>query len=250
MNLNEDLLQAILPGKILAVQIGLARTAVLAETTDGLRCGLAATLSNPNCDHHKQPSVRGAGHLHEMSSLELASLIESPSFTEIGIGFAAINALLPRDSSQWLDLKAEDYISQHGADKNVAIVGHFPFVDQLMPQVKNLWVLELEPKEGDLPAEAAPEIIPQADIVAITAMTLVNKTFDGLLKLRQPHAEVVLLGPSTPLSPILYNHGINVISGTIATDPKAVLMAIGQGVSFRQLRQQNLVRLVTMKKIN
>jgi len=108
MNLNEDLLQAILPGKILSVQIGLARTAVLAETDDGLRCGLAATLSTPNADHHKQPSVRAAGHLHEMTPLELASLIESPSFTEAGIGFAAINALLPRDPSEWIDLKAED----------------------------------------------------------------------------------------------------------------------------------------------
>jgi len=68
------------------------------------------------------------------------------------------------------------------------------------------------------------------------------------MELRRPNAEVVLLGPSTPLSPVLYSHGINVISGTIVTDPKAVLMAIGQGVSFRQLRQQNLVRLVTMKK--
>ena len=183
-----------------------------------------------------------------MTSLELASLIQSPSFTEVGIGIAAINALLPRDPAQWIDLKSEDYIAQHGADKNVAIVGHFPFVDQLRTQVKNLWVLELEPKEGDFPAEAAPEIIPQADIIAITAMTLVNKTFDGLMSLRKPDAEVVLLGPSTPLSPILHNHGINVISGTVTTDPKAVLMAIGQGVSFRQLRQQNLVRLVTMKK--
>ncbi len=248
MNLHKELLQTILPGKILAVQIGLARTAVLAETNDGLRCGLAATLSNSNFDHHKQPSVRDAGHLHKMTSLELASLIQSPSFTEVGIGIAAINALLPRDPAQWIDLKAEDYIAQHGADKNVAIVGHFPFVDQLRTQVKNLWVLELEPKEGDFPAEAAPEIIPQADIIAITAMTLVNKTFDGLMSLRKPNTEVVLLGPSTPLSPILHNHGINVISGTITTDPKAVLMAIGQGVSFRQLRQQNLVRLVTMKK--
>ena len=248
MNLHEDLLQAILPGKILAVQIGLARTAVLAETADGIRCGLAATLSTPNLDHHKQPSVRDAGHLHEMTSFELASLIKSTSFTEVGIGIAAINALLPRDPAQWIDLKAEDYIAQHGAGKNVAIVGHFPFVDQLRKQVKNLWVLELEPKDGDLPAEAAPEIIPQADIIAITAMTLVNKTFQGLMELRRPNIEVVLLGPSTPLSPILYRHGINVISGTIVTDPSAVLMAIGQGVSFRQLRQQNLVRLVTMKK--
>ncbi len=250
MNLNEELLQAILPGKILAVQVGLARTAVLAETDDGVRCGLAATLSTPNSDHHKQPSVRKAGHLHEMSYLDLAGLIESHSFTEVGIGIAAINALLPRDPAQWVDLKAEEYLSQHGANKNVAIVGHFPFVDQLRPLVKNLWVLELEPKEGDLPADAAPEIIPQADIVAITAMTLVNKTFDGLMKLRHPNTEVILIGPSTPLSPTLYNHGVDVISGTIVTDPQAVLMGIGQGVSFRQLRQEKLVRLVTMKNLN
>jgi len=248
MNLNEELLQTILPGKILAVQVGLSRTAVLAETEDGIRCGLAATVSTPKLDHHRQPAVSKAGHLHEMSSQELAGLIDSPSFTEAAIGYAAVNALLPRDWSQWTELKAEDHLFEHGAGKNVAIVGHFPFVDQLRPLVKNLWVLELEPKDGDLPADAAPEIIPQAEIVAITAMTLINKTFDDLIKLRKPNAEVTLLGPSTPLSPVLYRHGVDVISGTIVTDPQAVITGIGQGISFRQLRQGGFVRLVTMKK--
>jgi uncharacterized protein (DUF4213/DUF364 family) len=248
MTINEELLQSLLPGKILAVQVGLSRTAVIAETDDGLRCGLAATLSNPDFEHRCHPSVRNAGHLHEMQSAELAGLVESRSFTEVGIGLATINALLPRNPKQWLDLNAEDYLVEQGVNKNIALVGHFPFVDRIKPVVKNLWVLELHPKEGDLPAHAASEVIPQADLVAITAMTLVNKTFHGLIDLCRPEARVILIGPSTPLSPVMYDHGVDILSGTIVTNPQAALKEIGQGISFHQLRQEGVVRLVTIQK--
>jgi uncharacterized protein len=248
MGINDALIQTLLPGKILAVQIGLSRTAILAETKDGIRCGLAATLSNPEYAHHCQPAVHNAGHLHEMHYTDLASLIELPSYTEVSIGLATINALLPRNPDQWVDLNAGDYLVQRGANKNVAVVGHFPFVDRLKPSVKNLWVLELNPREDDLPAQAAPEIIPQADLVAITATTLINKTFQGLIDLCRPDADVILIGPSTPFSPVLYDYGIDIISGTIVTDPKAALIGVGQGISLRQLNQAGIVRLVTMKK--
>jgi uncharacterized protein (DUF4213/DUF364 family) len=248
MTINEELIQSLLPGKILAVQVGFSRTAVIAETGDGIRCGLAATLSNPDFEHHCQPSVRNAGHLHEMRYTDLAGLVESPSFTEVAIGLATINALLPRNPDQWVELNAEDYLVEHGVNKNVAVVGHFPFINRLKPLVKNLWVLELNPKDGDLPAQAAPEIIPQADLVAITATTLINKTFQGLIELCRPDARVILVGPSAPLSPVLYEYGINILSGTIVTDPQAVLLGIGQGISFHQLRLDGAVRLVTMNK--
>lgn len=247
-NINEHLIQTLLPGKILAVQVGYSRTAILAETDDGLRCGMAATLSNPEFEHCCQPSVHNAGHLHEMSTLELACLVESPSFTEVAIGLATINALLPQNPDQWVELNAEDYLAQHCGNKNVAVVGHFPFINRLETLSKNLWTLELKPKDGDLPAEAAPEIIPQADFVAITATTLINKTFQGLMDLCRPDAQVILIGPSAPLSPVLYDHGIDILSGTIVTDPKAVLMGIGQGIAWSQLRKAGMIRLVTMEK--
>jgi uncharacterized protein (DUF4213/DUF364 family) len=246
MEINEKLLGSLLPGKILAAQVGLSRTAILAETDDGIRCGLAATLTNPEFEHHRHPSVCNAGHLHEMRYTDLAGLIESSSFTEVAIGLAAVNALLPRNPSQWVELNAEDYLAQRGANKNVAVVGHFPFVDKLRLLAKNLWVLELNPREGDLPAQAAPEIIPRADLVAITATTLINKTFQGLIDLCRPDAKVILIGPSTPLSPVMYDCGIDILSGTIVTDPMAVLIGIGQGISLRQLRQEGNVRLVTI----
>ncbi len=248
MSLTAELIATLLPGKILTVQIGLSRTAVIAETDEGLRCGLAASLSNSDWDHRCQPLVRNAGHLHEMTAVDLASLVESPSFTEVAIGLATINALLPRHPEQWVELNAEDFLVKHAAGKNVAMVGHFPFVDRLKAAAKQLWVLELEPKAGDLPARAAPEIIPQAEVVAITATTLINKTFQGLIDLCRPQAKVVLLGPSTPLSPVLYAYGIEVLSGTIVTQPQLTLQGISQGISFHQLRQEKAVRLVTIQK--
>jgi uncharacterized protein len=246
--INENLIESLLPGKILAVQVGPSRTAVLAETDDGIRCGLAATLSNPELDHKLHPSVREAGDLHKMNPSDLAGLFESQSFTEVAIGLATINALLPRSPNQWADIHAEEYLVKHGANKNIVVVGHFPFVERLKLIAKNLWVLELNPQDGDLPTQAAPEVVPQADMVAITATTLINKTFQGLVELCQPQARVILVGPSTPLSPIMYDYGIDVLSGTIVTDPQAVMTGIGQGISFHQLRQKKVVRLVTLQK--
>jgi len=183
-----------------------------------------------------------------MDYSELAGLVESESYTEASIGLATINALLPREPDQWVDLNAEDYLIKNCPGKSVAVIGHFPFIDRLRRSANNLWVLELDPGEGDLPAASAPEIIPQADLVAITGTTLINKTFDGLIALCQPKAIVVMLGPSTPISPILFNFGVHVISGTIVNDPRETLLGIGQGISLHQLRQSGWIRFVTMRR--
>lgn len=240
--------EALCPGRILEVRVGPSRTVVLAETEDGIRCGLAATLSNPSFERHCRPAVRHAGHLHEMGPAELAALIESSSYTEASIGLAAINALLPRYPDSLSDLDAEDFLIDHAAGKSVAMIGHFPFIRRLKPHVSHLWVLELNPQEGDLPARAAPHIVPQANVVAITATTLINKTFAGLVSLCRPGATVLMLGPSTPLSPILFDFGIHILSGTVIDDPRSTVLGIGQGSTLHQLHKEGSVRHVTMKK--
>jgi uncharacterized protein (DUF4213/DUF364 family) len=78
-------------------------------------------------------------------------------------------------------------------------------------------------------------------------MTLVNHSLEKLLNLCNPQATVLLLGPSTPLSPILFGHGINVLSGSVVTDIDPVLAAIKQGANFRQVHRAG-VRLVTMSR--
>ncbi|NIQ82679.1 MAG: hypothetical protein GTN93_32315, partial [Anaerolineae bacterium] len=88
----------------------------------------------------------------------------------------------------------------------------FPFVSRLRESVGHLSVLELRPRGEDLPADAAPEVIPRADVVALTSLTLLNHSFDSLIRLCHPDALVLLLGPTTPLSPILFEYGVDILS--------------------------------------
>jgi uncharacterized protein (DUF4213/DUF364 family) len=246
MSLLDDLLAVLPDGEVLDVCIGLHWTAVVVRVGDQTRCGLASTVAAPH-NHSAEPDGPQAGHLHTLSALELAHLARSEQPTQASVGVAAINALLPPRPELWRDLNAEEMIADQGAGKTVALIGHFPFVPRLRSRVGRLVVLELQPKDDELPAEAAPDILPQADLVAITSMTLVNHSLEKLLNLCNPQATVLLLGPSTPLSPILFGHGINVLSGSVVTDIDPVLAAIKQGANFRQVHRAG-VRLVTMSR--
>ena len=245
MDIFERIIPSLPEGRVISVNIGLFWIAVVAEQNGIQRCGLAATLSNCEFEHARLPAVEEAGQIEQRSALELANWVFSKSYTEVGVGLATINALLPPIENP-VDLAAEDYIARQGAHSQVALIGHFPFVSRLKDQVKKLWVLELNPKEDDLPATAAREIIPQADILAITATTLINHTFEEIFNFRKPGAKVLLLGPSTPLSPLLFQYGVDVLSGSIVEDPDIVLRLVRQGATFRQIRSHG-VRLVTVE---
>jgi len=240
----DDLLAAVpaAPQRVVDVRIGAAWTAVVVEVDGARRCGLAATLSSAERD---EPPVRAAGKLTTLSSGALCQLARSASPVEVSVGMAAINALLPHDGLQWTEINAAELLAQLGAHRKVALVGHFPFVDWLRERVQTLWVLELAPRPGDLPASAAVEIIPQANIVALTSMTFLNHTFDRLMALRRPDTQVMLLGPSTPLAPLLFARGVGLLSGAVVEDIDAVLRGVSEGAGFRQLHRLG-VRLVTM----
>ena len=108
-------------------------------------------------------------------------------------------------------------------------------------------MLELQPSGEDLSADAASDVIPRADVLAITGTTLINHTFEELMALRRAEALVLVLGPSTPLSPVLFDHGVHFISGSVVEDVDSVLRAVSQGANFRQVHRQG-VRLVTIRK--
>lgn len=247
MGIIDDLLASVQEGSVQDVLIGAYKTAVVANVKGVRRCGLASTPRDDDHHYGGGPAVREAGAVLERGSGELAALARSTSPMEAAIGFAAINALLPADEARWIDLNAEEVIADRGAGKHVALVGHFPFVPRLLERARTLWVLEEHPRDADLPVAAAGEIIPQADVLALSGTTLINHTYEALIALRQPDALVVVLGPSTPLSPTLFRHGAHVISGAVVTDIDAVLRAVRQGANFQQVRRLG-VRLVTVKR--
>jgi len=147
------------------------------------------------------------------------------------------------DESRIVELNAFDLLSQRGAGKKIAIVGHFPQVDRLKAVASSLWVIELDPQPGDYPAAAAAKLIPRADIIAITSSSLINHTLEGLLALCPPQSLVVLIGPSTPLTPLLFERGVSYLSGTLVIDEAAALRTIQQGAGYRQVQGTRRITL-------
>lgn len=162
----------------------------------------------------------------------LSRLALSPAPREASVGVAAMNSLVdpPPDLPEG---NAYELIAARGAGRDVVLVGHFSFVEKLRQDVRNLWVLELVPEEGDLPASEAPNVIPRAELVAITGSTLVNHTLDELLALARG-CEVILLGPSTIFSPVFFDHGISAVCGAVVEDAAEILRGVRTGTSFRE----------------
>jgi uncharacterized protein (DUF4213/DUF364 family) len=223
------------------VLVGAFWTAVVLEG-DPPRCGLASTLRAET--HDEGPPVPQPGHLREHRGRELAEWLRSPRILEASIGMAAFNALLEVDESACTDLNAEKVIIEQGTGRRVAVVGHFPFVERVRQAAETCWVLELRPRPGDLSAGHAAEVLPQADVVALTGTSLLNHTFDDLVSLCRPEAFVVLLGASAPLSPVLLEHGVDAVSGTKVVDVPAVVRAVGEGATFRQIPGKRLLTLM------
>ena len=91
--------------RILEVRVGMAWTAVVAEVAGVQRCGLAATLPRGT---HDGPAVRDAGRLHAYSPQALCQLAASAIPSEVSVGMAAINALLPHPPGPWQDINASE----------------------------------------------------------------------------------------------------------------------------------------------
>jgi len=208
-------------------------------------CGLAST-PHGSAQHHSDTPVPKAGSLLKEDARALARMALSSSESEAAIGLATINSLLEIDEERCTELNAADLLIEKGKGKKVVIVGHFPFIPRLRQSAGELQVLELQPQPGDLHASEAGRVIPEADILGITGTALTNGTMPELLELCRPDSFVVVLGGTAPLSPILFDYGVDAVSGTKVIEPETILDFVSQGATFRQIRKG--VRLLTMVK--
>ncbi len=221
---------------IAGVQVGLYWTAVKIGGADGSAgaIGLASTIQDASCCQAIE--LAGAGTLHELSAQALTARLLAPRPLEAGIGLATVNALLAPRAGPGVQVNALNVLIERGRGKHVALIGHFNFTDKLRESAGHLSVLELEPGPGDLPAAAAPEVLPGADVIGLTSSTLVNHTFDDLARLFPANAVVVMIGPSTPLSPVLFDYGVSVLAGSVIDDPDFVWHGVAQGSALHDKR--------------
>ncbi len=97
-------------------------------------------------------------------------------------------------------------------------------------------MIEKNPREGDFAEVEAENLIPQADVVGITGTAFTNHSIEKLLKLCRPEAYVVIVGDTAPLSPVLFDYGIDAISGTKVIDAELAMRCVSEGATYRQIK--------------
>jgi len=204
-------------------------------------CGMASTVMN--LKPHGEECVADAGELHRKSALQLAQYLLSKNVLEASIGLAALNSLMEVKTDTLTDINAFRIVAQKGVNKHVAIFGHFPYLTEIKKTARRITVFELSPIGDEVPFEQVPIVLPDADVVAITSNSIINHTLDSILPHLRKDAFSILVGPSTPLCPLLFNYGFEMLAGVQIEDEIALFRTIGQAAIFRQVRGAKLVTL-------
>ncbi|MDD3653150.1 MAG: DUF364 domain-containing protein [Desulfotomaculaceae bacterium] len=190
---------------------------------------------------------------------EVARAVKSWNFVEASVGLAAINAYYNNpeiarangvkfsDNRRVEDRMYDPFIMSQNEikGKKVAVIGHFPYLENLFEPVCDLSIISWEPREGDYPFSACEYIVPECEYIFITCLSFVDKTLPRMLELAKGARRVTVVGPSTTLAPVLFEYGINELSGFIIKDnalahrittgaEKVKLYAAGQKVSFQK----------------
>lgn len=223
-----ELVAPIEPGNpVTSCTAGLVWTLVQA----GGHAGLALTLPDGVFESQLPGRINGA------ETRWLAERITSWNMFEASLALSAINAWFNR-RDRMEDLLGRPLMGERGTrlferlsrqfeGGSVAVVGHFPHLEPLAERCE-LAILERNPSGGDLPDQACEYLLGGQDCVCITGSAVTNKTLPRLLELSRD-AYVVLVGPSVPLAPVLFDHGVDLLAGTVVLDPEGALAAVQQG---------------------
>lgn len=225
-----DLVQGVADAEVRRVVTG--DKWVLVETGEGL--GVAARQA-PAAE--EEDPRRWAGR----SLRDLAAMAaQSWDPLEIAVGVAALNAHYNRPDVAGIPGNGLDLFAS--VEGRVVVVGGFPQVASRMPRAQ---VIDMTPQEGEHPEAACDWLLPGAEAVAVTASAFANRTLPRLLRV-SAGARVAMIGPGTPLTPRLFDYGLDVLAGFVVTDREAVVRTIAAGGGSRDFHPHG--RMVTLHR--
>ena len=173
-------------------------------------CGLNAT--------QPEPTDINPGKYEGMAVSEAAGLIRSWNWREAAVGGAIINAVLNRVEHFGAQDNPDAFLRYRDRcqGKKVAVIGHFAYLEKRLKGLCDLYILERSVQPGDYHDSACEYLLPGMDVVFITGSALANKTLPRLLELSK-NAFTVISGPSTPVSPALFDFGVDALCGFCVT---------------------------------
>jgi uncharacterized protein len=204
------------------------------------------------------------GKLHGRPALDLAKEALGDRGICRAVGIATMNALAdacwrrrPHPQTELrLGIDAFDATEMRPGDKVVVVGAFVPFLRELKRRCQPFLVLEQDPatlKPEELPffrpANEAPIVVPEADVLLITGTTLINDTLGGLLRLAKPAARVTMVGPTVSLLPDAFlRRGADILGTVRITAPDEFLETLAEGGSGYHFLGRSAQKVVLVKR--
>jgi uncharacterized protein (DUF4213/DUF364 family) len=231
MILNQKLFASVsaAAGRVMVEQvfIGIGYTAV--TTSDG-GIGIAATGVALDGSHAGNLDVTDYEGRPAIDLLE-GILVPDPMHRTMAL--ALVNALNHHRAMQFPeDLQNRILFDRFGilGNARVAMVGYFPPLVRFLEKKEiPLSVIDNARGIGDKKTFYR-QLENWAEVLILTATSIVNSTMEELLAHAGPHLETVILGPSTPMLPEVFDHlPVHMLAGSAITDRSGVLKIVRHG---------------------
>ena len=208
--------------------LGLGYTAV---TTSEGGIGLSYTyfghkkscmVLNDHIDYESQPA-----------SL-LLEKIKNDNSVERSMALATINAL-NYDAAMALPEDTENNVMydkfEIGTDANIAMVGYFgPLVRNFQEKKIPLEILD-ESRDLGRRKDFYQKLGNWADVLLLTSTSILNQTTEDILANVSDKVKTVMLGPSTPMVAMAFEHlPVHMLAGTVPIDKEKTLKAVRHGM--------------------
>lgn len=188
-----------------------------------------------------------SGKLRGRAALECIEDTCSPNPLKRTMGIAVLNALstLCREKEKLAGYEvitgrdAFDGVDVRRFNKTVVIGALVPILRKLNREGADYKVLEMDArtlKGSELdhfaPAQDAPMYVPDADLLVITGVTILNNTLADLLKIAKKGAEILVIGPTASMLPdAFFVRGVTVLGGIVVTKADELLDIISEAGS-------------------
>lgn len=205
----------------------------------GGRVGLASLLGARPCADDGELVKKVVGR----PATAVAHNLTADSAFAVSLGMAALNAAVAPDpaAAAAADLPTDELIARLGQEGRVGLVGNFPFVDSLRARVPEFHLFEKQAVPGAVPPPLWDATLSELTVLAVTATALLTRNMAYFLT-RARQAAIIVLGPTTPLSPVLFDRGADYLSGSVVTDPQRVLEGVAAGLPFKLVKRNGGVR--------
>jgi hypothetical protein len=238
MELNRKLLECVSTAakrvNIDQVTIGLGYTAV--TISDG-GIGIAATgVARGGCCAGNFNIVDFEGR----PATDLLQLIMAPAPMARTMALALINALNHRQALAMPEDPGNALLLDHFGIRSgarVAMVGYFPPLVRLFEKESvPLSVIDDAKGLGDKKT-FYDQLDGWADVLLITATSIINDSTETILSHAGPDLKTVLLGPSTPMIPKAFAHlPVDMLAGSAITEPQRALKIVRHSGGTRALK--------------